>query len=196
MASCPCCGLVQVMPALAAGDRACCARCGTTLRKSTSRLRSNSRTLALALAALVLYPLGVGLPMLRIEQLGHSHESSVLEGVSSLLAHGHLVVGIVVFVCSIVFPVGKLVALVVLAAGGLGLTKHHRALTYRLVEWTGRWGMLDVLLLALLVAFVKIGDLVEVTPGPAALTFTLVVGLSLAASASFDPHALWEDEIA
>ena len=53
--------------------------------------------------------------------------------------------------------------------------------------------MLDVLLVAVVVAWVKVGDLVEISPGPAAFAFTLVVILSLVATAIFDPHALWEE---
>ena len=66
--------------------------------------------------------------------------------------------------------------------------------TYRVVEFTGRWGMLDVLLVTLLIAVVKLGDVVQVAPGPAALAFTAVVVLSLLAAATFDPHALWEGD--
>jgi len=66
--------------------------------------------------------------------------------------------------------------------------------TYRLIEWTGRFGMLDVLLIAIVVAWIKFGELFEVSAGPAALTFASVVLLSLFASASFDPHALWQAE--
>lgn len=54
--------------------------------------------------------------------------------------------------------------------------------------------MVDVLLVAVLVAMVKLGDLVEVTPGPGVAAFTAVVLLSLIASALFDPHAIWEDD--
>ncbi len=71
------------------------------------------------------------------------------------------------------------------------LRREHRAITYRIVEFTGRWGMLDVLLVAVLIAALKIGDIVEVTAGPAALTFTLCVVLSLLSTAAFDPHGLW-----
>ena len=95
-----------------------------------------------------------------------------------------------------------------ITAGNLGLVFHalgryaeaqehherHRALTYRLVEWTGRWGMLDVLLVAILLAVLKLGDMVEVSVGPGLLAFTSCVGLSLIAAASFDPHSLWEPQ--
>jgi paraquat-inducible protein A len=156
--------------------------------------RSNQRTAAIATAALVLYPFGVGLPIIEVERFGHTKASSILEGVTALFASGQWLVGAVVLACSIVLPIGKLVSLLVLSAGGLGLARRHRAVTYRVVEWTGRWGMLDVLLVALLVAVLKLGDIVEVTAGPAALAFSCVVVLSLLAAASFDPHALWEGE--
>ena len=79
-----------------------------------------------------------------------------------------------------------------LSAGEMLLPSRQRALTYRLVEFLGRWGMLDVVLIAVLVAAVKLGDLVEVRPGPGLAVFASVVVLSLLASASFDPHGLWE----
>jgi paraquat-inducible protein A len=192
--ACPCCGLVQSAPPVPRRRRACCARCGTNLLRRSVIARSNSRTAALALSALILYPLAVSLPMLRVERFGHRSESSILEGVADLFGAGHLLVGVVVLLCSIIFPLGKLLALLALSAGGVGMRERHRARTYHIVDWTGRWGMLDVLLVAVLVAVVKLGDFIEVSPGPAALAFTICVVLNLLAAASFDPHALWESE--
>ena len=194
--ACPCCGLAQTVPPVPPKMKACCVRCGTSLRKRSTILRSNRRTAAIALAALILYPLAVSLPMLHVERFGHHNEASVLEGTATLLASGHLVVGLIVLLCSVVLPLGKLIALLVLSAGGLGLRHEHRALTYRAVEWTGRWGMLDVLLVAILVAVLKIGDFVDVQVGPAALAFSSCVVLSLLATATFDPHSLWESQAA
>lgn len=171
--------------------RACCFRCGSTLRGRSSRA-SNSRTAAIAAAALILYPLAVSLPLISIEQFGHQSEASILQGVTALLGRGHLLVGLVVLSCSVILPILKLVALLVISAGET-LRSHHRALTYRLVEWTGRWGMLDVLLVAILVAVLKLGDFVEVTVGPGLLAFASCVFLSLLAAASFDQHSLWEN---
>ncbi len=190
--TCPCCGQVQTAPPIPPGKRLCCARCNAGLHGHARRLRSNSRTAAVALAALILYPLAISLPMLRIERFGHRHEASILEGTVTLLSHGQVLVGVVVLLCSIVLPLGKLAGLLVLSAGGLRMRRQHRAWTYHLVEWTGRWGMLDVLLVAVLVAALKVGDLVEVYPGPAALAFTVCVVLSLLATACFDPHSLWD----
>ena len=192
LVSCPHCGLVQTVPLTPLGMRACCPRCEATIRGRTRRARANSRTAAIATAALILYPLAVSLPLIKIEQFGHSSTSSVLQSVTALLSSGQLVVGIIVLLCSVILPLGKLTALLVLSTGALG--HKHQALTYRLVDWTGRWGMLDVLLVAILVAVLKLGDVMAVSVGPGLLAFTACVTLSLFAAASFDPHSLWETE--
>ena len=191
--SCPHCGLIQRVPPIGPRWRACCFRCDGGLGTGPRRWLSNSRTAAIATAALVLFPLAVTLPMIRIEKFGHTHESGLIEGVTVLLSRGELVVGLVVLTCSVILPVVKLAAMLVLSTGRF-LRLRHRALTYRIVEWTGRWGMLDVLLVAILVAVLKLGDMVEVSVGPGLLAFTTCVGLSLIAAASFDPHSLWEPQ--
>lgn len=192
--TCPCCGLAQRVAEPAAAERACCGRCDTTLRSHGGRQRSNSRAAAVAIAALILYPLAVSLPILKVEKLGLRHESSILEGIGQLLTDGHLGVGLVVLACSVILPMFKLLALVVLSLGAPWLRSRHRALTYHVIEWTGRYGMLDVLLVAILVAVLKLGDLVTVSAGPGAMAFTGLVVLSLIAAAVFDPHALWEGQ--
>jgi paraquat-inducible protein A len=173
--------------------RACCARCGSTLRQRRSMLRSNTAAAAIALAALVLYPIAVTQPMLTVRQLGNAQTSSIIDGVIALLADGEIIVGVIVLFCSIIFPLGKLAGLLVMSAIGRRLARSHRAFTYRVIEFTGRWGMLDVLAVAVLVAALKLGNVMDVTPGPAALAFTICVVLSLLATATFDPHMIWEE---
>lgn len=192
--ACPCCGLVQRVDPLPSGARAVCERCGVTVLSTRRRARSNARAFSAALAALILYPLAISLPIMRLERFGHAQDASIWTGSVGLLSKGELVVGAVVLLCSVVIPLAKLVGLLLITGRPAWLSRRHRARTYRLIELTGRYGMLDVLLIAVVVAWIKIGDLVEVSPGPAALTFTAVVVLSLAASTSFDPHALWEQE--
>lgn len=190
--ACRVCGLNQVVPNIPSGMRAVCARCGGSVQGRVQPQNHLQTTAAIALSALILYPVAVTLPMIEVRQLGHHTESSILEAVTSLLANGQLVVGLIVLLCSVVFPLGKLIALLILCAGGLGLTRRHRAITHAIVQWTGRWGMLDVLLVAITVAALKLGNVMDVRPGPAALAFTICVVLSLLASASFDPRRLWE----
>lgn len=192
LAACPCCGLVQQLPAPPPGRVLRCARCHTRLGHR-GRLRSNRRTAALALAALALYPVAITLPIMRVEKLGLAHEASVWSGGVALIADGEHLVGAVVLLCSVVLPLMKLLGLFLLAGGGVGLRPRMRAWTWHFVELTGRWGMLDVLLVAILVAVMKLGDLMQLHAGPGAVAFTCCVLLNLAASASFDPHDLWED---
>lgn len=187
LCACPCCGLVHRLPDVARAALRC-TRCHTRLRAPRGRAQA---TAALALAALILLPLAVTLPVLRVEKLGAAHESSILGGGVTLIREGQAVVGVVVLLCSVVLPTAKLAALFVLSAGARALGSRGKARTWHLVEWTGRWGMLDVLLVALLVATLKLGDLVEIHAGLGALAFTVCVVLNLAASAAFNPHDLW-----
>jgi paraquat-inducible protein A len=147
------------------------------------------------LAALIFYPLAMFLPMLRVEQMGHGHESNLIEGVTSLLSHGQLVVGIVVLACSVLLPFSKILAMAVLALSRLRreLSAPVRAKLYHLVEITGRWSFIDLLLVALLVSILKIGDLVHVTAGPGIFAFALCVIFSLLSSTTFDQRTLWKD---
>ena len=192
--ACPCCGMVQLVGTVPAGSRALCARCGGTLVSSLRRARSNARAFHLALAALILYPLAISLPIMRIERLGNVNEASIWTGSVGLLQRGEFLVGGVVLLCSVLIPLAKLVGLLFITSRS-GLVSHRRRVhTYRWIEWTGRFGMLDVLLIAIVVAWIKFGGLFEVSAGPAALSFASVVLLSLFASASFDPHALWRAE--
>ena len=190
--ACECCGLVQSIPPIDPGHRACCSRCGWTLLNPAVRRRSNHLCASAALASLLIYPVAISLPIMRIERFGHQHDASIFSGGIELLSEGETIVGIVVLLCSIVIPLFKLLGLLLITRPRSFLSEHHKAWTYRIIEWTGRWGMLDVLLIALLVAWLKVGDLVQVSVGPAAIAFTLCVLLSLVATAAFHPHALWE----
>ncbi|MDB2577263.1 paraquat-inducible protein A [Planctomycetota bacterium] len=153
----------------------------------------SSRVALLSATALTLFPAAVLLPVFKVEQFGRVVEASLWSGSLGLLGRGEILVGLVVLVCSLCLPVLKLSSLLLVTAGRRWLAAHHRRLGWRLVEWTGRWGMLDVLLVAVLVAWMKMGDLVEFTVGPGLWVFAAVVLLSLTASAQYDPHALWED---
>ena len=162
-------------------------------RDAAGGRRRNAWAATAAVSALLLYPLGILLPVLEIERFGHAQASSILGGALSLLAHGELLVGAAVFVCSVILPMAKLIGLVLIASIPRRLgTQAMRARLWKTIEWIGRWGMLDVLLVALLVSMLKLGDLVEVHPGPGLIAFTAMVFLSLISSALFDPHALWD----
>ncbi len=190
LAACHCCGLIQSLEGLA--GRAECVRCDTRLAGGERR-RDNQPAAAAAAAALILYLPAVTLPFLRIERLGLFSDNSLLGGISALFQEGHLLVGSVVLGFSVVLPLLKLGALLTLSLRNRWLPGKHRALTYRLVEHLGRWGMLDVLLVAVMIAFVKLGNLVNFTAGPGLAMFASFVVVSIAASVLFDPHVMWQE---
>lgn len=185
------CALVHALPALAEGECARCVRCGARVADVRPSGARNARAWHATVAALLLYPLAVSLPILRLERLGQVSESSVWSGSLGLISEGKLAVGLLVFLCSIVVPFLKLATLALLLGQPARLRERQRAHAWRALEFAGRWGMLDVLLVSILVAWLELGAWVTVTPGPAAAAFGACVLCSLLASAWFDPHALW-----
>lgn len=188
--ACRHCGAIQHLPPARCGMQAVCHRCEAPLVTEVSSRNSRQRTLAAALAAFLLYIPAVTLPLLRIRQLGHYHSSSILSGAWELLTSGAWFVGAVVLIFSVVLPVLKIGLLLDLCL--LERTpRRHRAATYRLMEHLGRWSMMDVLLVALLVMFVKLGNIVEFQVGPAVWAFALCVAMTMVAAMSFDPYSIW-----
>lgn len=191
--ACHCCGLVHRLPPLRPHDRAVCTRCETPISRPGCRKLTASRTAAAAFAALILFWPAILCPILIVEKLGHSHQSSLLGGTIELLRHGNWLVGGVVLLFSIVFPLTKIVLLLELSLLEF-LQRRQKAFTLRVMEHAGRWSMMDVMLLAFLVMLVKLGNLVEFQFGPAVVAFILCVVMSMLASLMFDPHAIWEDD--
>ncbi len=132
------------------------------------------------------------LPILQVEQLGVKSESSIIGGILALFQHGSWFVGGVVFLFSIVFPLTKIVLLLELSLLDM-LHRRHKSFTLRVMEYLGKWSMMDVMLLAFMVMLVKLGDLVEFHIGPAIVAFVLCVAMSMVASITFDPHGIWAE---
>lgn len=191
--ACHCCGLIQKLPEIPPAHRASCTRCGSGLSRPGNLVKTASRTAAAAVGAFVLFWPAVLLPILEIEQLGIKSQSSLLGGTLEMFHHGNYFVGTVVFLFSIVLPLTKIVMLLELSLLEI-LHRKHKALTLRMMEHLGKWSMMDVMLLAFLVMLVKLGDLVEFHFGPAIIAFTLCVVMSMIASITFDPHAIWEEQ--
>ena len=111
---------------------------------------------------------------------------------------GSYPVATVIFVASILVPVGKLLALGWLCIAVRRSGGYHRIVRtrlYRLTEFIGRWSMVDVFVVAILVALIRAGRLMSITPGPAALAFMSVVVLTMLAALTFDPRLLWQPPV-
>ncbi len=192
LGGCATCGLVNRLDAQGHGR---CRRCGETLHARTPH--SRQRTLALLLAALVMYIPANLYPIMSTTSLGNTSPSTIIGGVMLFLQHGDIPIAVIIFTASVVVPIGKILALGWLCYAvrhrGEPLSNATRVRLYRITEFIGRWSMVDVFVVAILVALIRAGELISVTPGPAALSFASVVVITMLAANSFDPRIIWDD---
>ena len=188
---CRSCDLTIHIGELAPGAKAACPRCGSKV--SERKRDSLQRTLALSLAALVLYVPANIYPILRMEFYGAYSESTVWDGCVRLFQDGMWFVAVIVFMASILIPLLKLLGLFFLVTTARSTRwRRERTRVYQLIDVIGPWAMLDVFLLAILVAVVKLEQLATILPGPGIIAFAAVVILTILASQSFDPRLIWD----
>ncbi|MCF6754718.1 paraquat-inducible protein A [Pseudomonas stutzeri] len=171
-----------------------CARCGA--RVHMRRPNSIVRTWALLLSAALLYLPANLLPIMTVRMLGDGTPDTIMSGVVTLARHGMYPIAAVVFVASILVPTFKLIGIAMLL---ISVQRHHpmsprqRLLVFRFIEWIGRWSMLDIFVIAILVAIVNFGSLASVEAGTGAVAFASVVVLTMLAAITFDPRLIWDN---
>lgn len=192
--ACGTCGLLQRVQGLEPGTRAECSRCGAVVASRGGG--SLALTAALALAALILYVPANIFPILRMTIQGVYSENTVWEGTLALFRADEYLVAVIVFLASMAIPLLKLLGLFFLTATARlrwARLPALRAGLHRFIDLIGPWAMLDVFLLAVLVALVKLEKLATILPGPGLVAFASVVVLTILASASFDPRLIWNE---
>jgi len=170
-----------------------CPRCGAEL--TWRRPQSIQYTWALVIAAAICYIPANVLPVLSTTALGSSESDTILGGVVFLFTSGSWPLGLIVLIASVMVPLGKLIALtylLVTVQRGSITSNHERTRLYRMVEFIGRWSMLDVFVDTFTVALVQLQPLMSVEPGPGVLFFAAVVVLTMIAAESFDPRLIWD----
>jgi paraquat-inducible protein A len=191
LVACETCGLLSQPAALREAGH--CPRCGAELESRTHR--SIEYTWALVLAAAICYIPANMLPVLNTNALGKTEPDTIISGVIFLYTSGSWPLALIVLIASVMVPLGKLVALVYLL-----ITVQRRSIRssrertrlYRLVEFIGRWSMLDIFVDTFTVALVQLSPLMSVEPGPGVLFFAAVVILTMLAAESFDPRLIWD----
>ncbi len=170
-----------------------CPRCGSALH--LRRPESLQRTVALLVTASLLYIPANVLPIMITDQLGNEIESTIMGGVVLLIQMGSVPVAAVIFIASVLVPVGKLSALSWLcwSVSRRHRTSHReRTVIYRITELIGRWSMTDVFVVTILVALIHFGGLLRITAGVASIAFGGVVIVTILAAKSFDPRLIWD----
>ena len=172
-----------------------CPRCGAAL--VSRHPHSIQYTWALVIAAAICYVPANVLPVLTTTAFGSVESDTIMGGVIHLYATGSWPLALIVFVASVMIPLGKLVALayllVTIQRGSIS-NSHDRTRIYVLVEFVGRWSMLDVFVVAILVALIQLKPLMSVEPGAGVVFFMVVVVLTMVAAQTFDPRLIWDAE--
>jgi len=193
LVSCLDCHLLSRWQQLPAGQTALCPRCGAVLY--LRKPNSITRTWALMAAACIFYIPANVLPMTITSSLGSTSTDTIMSGVIYFLFHGSPEIAIVIFVASIFLPIFKLIILAYLLISvqrKSAWRPRDRTQLYRITEAVGRWSMVDVYVVTILVALVKLGVFARIDAGPAAVYFAAVVVITLIAAESFDPRLIWD----
>ncbi len=170
-----------------------CPRCRAVLHRRIPA--SLERSWALLLAAAICYIPANLLPIMTVIRLGRGHPDTILSGVESLIQSGLWPLAAIVFFASILVPVLKLAVMagLLLSVGrGWSTRLRERTVLYRFTETIGRWSMIDIYMISILVALVKLGNVATVEPGPGAVFFAAVVILTMLAAEQFDPRLIWD----
>jgi len=172
-----------------------CSRCGQQLHYRHPD--SINRSWALLIAAVIFYIPANLIPITLTTAVGKTEGDTIMQGVIYFLGSGEWPIALVIFTASIMVPTLKIIAMTYLL---LSAQRHShnrcldRAKIYRMVEFVGRWSMIDVFVVTIMVALVQMGTLANVEAGQGAIYFCAVVILTMLAAASFDPRLIWDGQ--
>jgi paraquat-inducible protein A len=191
LVACLHCDLLQRLPDLAPGASARCPRCNKELWRR--REDSINRTLALTIGAAILYVIANSVPMLGLTIVGRDASTTVIGGARHLWENGQVLVGVLVLFTAVIAPALQIGFMLVIMLAvrrkrtpkWIGtLLRHHPA--------TRTWSMIEVMMLGVLVALIKIADYATVIPGVALFVLWSLVFLLAAIQANFDPRLVWQ----
>lgn len=172
-----------------------CPRCFAHLH--IRKPHSLAVTTALLVLAAVLYVPANLLPVMYTRSVIDDERDTILSGVVVLAQSGDWPIAVVVFVASIVVPLLKILALSLIVywawRPSARTNQLHRSQLYRLVEFIGRWSMLDIYAISILVTLVQVQSFANIGVGPGAIAFAAVVVLTLVAARTFDERLLWDN---
>jgi len=195
--SCGACTFVSRLPPGFALDPTAgglrCPRCEARLH--LRKPDSIRRCWAFLIAAFILYFPANLLPIMNTSSLFGAQTDTIMSGVVYLWDTGSWGTALVVFVASIVVPALKLIVLTLLVVSvqrRWSFRPRLRSRLYHIVSFIGRWSMLDIFVVAVLVALVQLKSVAEIEAGPAAFAFGAVVVLTIFAATSFDPRLIWD----
>lgn len=194
--ACHTCRLLVRRPEAADEGRAVCPRCGAALH--SRKPGSLARTWAYLITAMILYVPAMTLPIMNTITIQGARKDTILSGVVYLLTSGMWPLAAIVFFASVVVPILKIMIIVYLLVTVRRKSPgrmRERARLYRLTEAVGRWSMVDVYVVTILVALVQLRALAIIEAQPGAVYFGAVVVLTMFSAMSFDPRLIWDRDV-
>ncbi len=186
-----CSALIPASPRASTGTT--CPRCGARvyLRLPYSR----QRTWALVVCAAFCYVPANLLPILTVTRFGSGDPDTIFSGVVHLMAAGQWPIAVLVFVASVFVPLMKIVVIISLLITIETRTRawlRERTALFHFIDFLGRWSMIDIFMISILVAIVQLGSIATIEPGLGAAYFGAVVICTMFAAITFDPRLLWD----
>ncbi|MGJ0514314.1 MAG: paraquat-inducible protein A [Methylomicrobium sp.] len=172
-----------------------CPLCGSPLHARIPN--SLRRTMAFLLSGYALYVPANMFPIMTVTQFGVGEPHTILGGILALIESDMLPIAILVFIASIAVPLLKLFGLTLLwlcVFYRWQVNARRWTLMYRIIAFVGRWSMLDIFMISILISLVDLGGVASVLAGPAATAFASVVVITLFAAKSFDPRLIWDNQ--
>ncbi len=175
-------------------DVSICGRCG---HKLVSRdPQSLQRVWAYWLIGLMCYIPANIYPMLQTRTLFYTQQDTIVGGAIELIEYESYAVALVILFASVVIPISKFLAIAFLAISVQrppSVSHHQRQMLYEVVEYIGRWSMIDIFVVAILSSLVQLKVLVSIYPGPASLFFALSVIFTMISAQAFDSRLIWDE---
>ncbi|MBW2218901.1 MAG: paraquat-inducible protein A [Deltaproteobacteria bacterium] len=173
-----------------------CPRCGATVHFRVPQ--SLAKTWALTLTAIVFLIPANTFPIMKIVFMGEGDPSTIIDGVILLVHHDMIPIALIIFIASIAVPFLKITGIIVLLLSvqfKWSLNPRQCTVMYRMIEWIGRWSMIDIFVIAILVKLVSMGTMAEIQSDIAASFFGMAVVFTILAANSFDPRLLWDNVV-
>lgn len=195
IAQCPHCHRLLRMKPISVSQRALCPRCGGAV--GFRKPNSLARTWAWLITATILIVPANLYPVMTVISMGKGQPDTIMSGVIHLMEAGMYPIAVVVFIASVFVPLMKLLGILVLLLvvhWRLHLSPRQCTVMYRWIEFIGRWSMLDLFMISILVTLVDLGAIATVAAGTGATAFAGVVVTTMFAAATFDPRLIWDLE--
>ncbi|KDM91260.1 paraquat-inducible protein A [Photobacterium galatheae] len=176
----------------AEGDR--CLRCHSPIHYREPR--SIQKTWAYLITGAIFIIPANAYPISIFLNNGKRLEDTILSGVATLINTGMEGIAALIFFASIIVPIAKILGLafILLCIHFKRKINHiYRMRIYRIIQWIGKWSMMDLFVISIMVALIDRGQILDFTPGPGAIAFATVVVLTMLAAESLDPRLIWDN---